>query len=122
MAEEFVDFGATKDGGRPLVFPGCQGSLDDEFAVLEDGTVKEDKGVEGLFLGGGCDVPVENEVVEEGGDGIGPEVFRGFSVLFTSETEVVGDPLAVCFFSGDGLSGEAKCFTRAVQHVVFDGG
>jgi len=122
MAEEFVDFGATKDGGRALVFPGCQGSLDDEFSVLEDGTVEEDKGVEGLFLGGGGDVPVENEVVEEGGDGIGPEVFRGFSVLLMGETEVVGDPLAVSFFSGHGLSGEAKCFTRAVQHVVLDGG
>ena len=60
MAEEFVDFAATEDGGRALVFPGYQGSLDDEFAVLEDGTVEEDKGVEGLFLGGGGDVPVEN--------------------------------------------------------------
>mgnify|MGYP007101562024 CR=1 FL=1 len=117
-----MDFGATEDGGRSSVFPGCQGSLDDEFAVLEDGTVEKNEGVEGLFLGGGGDVPVENEVVKERGDGIGAEVFRGFSVLFKGETKVVGDPLAVCFFSGDGLSGEAKCFTRAVQHVVFDGG
>jgi len=75
-----------------------------------------------LFLGGGGDVPVENEMVEEGGDAIGSEVFRGFSVLSMGETEVIGDPLAVCFFSGDGLSCEAKCFTRAVQHVVFDEG
>lgn len=55
-----MDFAATEDGGRALVFPGYQGSLDDEFAVLEDGTVEEDKGVEGLFLGRGGDVPVEN--------------------------------------------------------------
>ena len=62
MAEEFIDFGATEDGGRASVFPGCQGRLDDEFAMLEDGTVQEDEGVEGLFLGGGGDVPLENEV------------------------------------------------------------
>ena len=29
--------------------------------------------------------------------------------------------MAVCFFGGDGLSGEAKGFTGAVQDVVFDG-
>ena len=45
-----------------MVFPGCQRRLDDEFAMLEDGTVQEDEGVEGLFLGGGGDVPLENEV------------------------------------------------------------
>ena len=84
--------------------------------------MEEDKGVEGLFLGGRGDVPVENEVVEEGGDGIGSEGFWGFSFLFEGEAEVVGDPLAVCFFGGDGLPGEPEGSTRAVQHVVFDGG
>lgn len=48
-AKEFMDFGATKDGGRALVFPGCQGSLNDEFAVLEDGTVEEDKALRACF-------------------------------------------------------------------------
>ena len=122
LAEEFVDFGATEDSGRAFVFPGCQGSLDDELPVLEDGAVEEDKGVEGLFLGRGGDGPVENEVVEEGGDGIWAEVFRGFTILFQGETKVVGDPLAVCFFGGDGLSGEAKGLTGAIEDVVQAGG
>jgi hypothetical protein len=82
VAEEFVDLGTTEDGGRALVFPWSQGSLDNEFAVLENGTVEKDKGVEGLFLGGVGDVPVEDEVVEEAGDRIGAEVFRGFILMF----------------------------------------
>ena len=77
--------------------------------MLKDSTVQEDEGVECLFLGGGGDVPVENEVVEEGGNGIGSEGFGRFSGSFEGETEVVGDPLAVCFFGGDSLPGHDSC-------------
>ena len=90
-------------------------------AVLEDGPVKEDEGVESLLLGGGGDVSLEDEVVEVGSDGVRAEVLGGVALLLVGEVEVGGDPLAVCFLGGDGFSGEAKVFASAIQDVVLDG-
>ncbi len=90
--------------------------------MLEDGTMEEDKGVESLFLSGGGDVSFEDEVVKEGADGIGSEGFRRVSGLFESKAKVVADPLAVCFFGSDSLSGEPQGFAGAIQDVGYDGG
>ena len=121
LFKKLLNFLTAQDGGRALVFAGLHGRLDDEFAVLEDGPVKEDEGVESLLLGGGGDVSLEDEVVEVGSDGVRAEVLGGIALLLVGEVEVGGDPLAVCFLGGDGFSGEAKVFASAIQDVVLDG-
>ena len=45
FTKEFVDFGATEDGGRASVFLGHDRGIDDEFAMLEDSAVEEYEGV-----------------------------------------------------------------------------
>ena len=120
LLKELPNFLTAQDGGRALVFAGLHGRLDDEFAVLEDGPVQEDEGIEGLLLGGGGDVPLEDEVVEVGSDGVRAQVLGGVALPLVGEVEVGRDPLAVCFLGGDGFSGEAKGFAGAIQDVVLD--
>jgi hypothetical protein len=58
----------------------------------EDAPVQEDKGAEGLVLGGGRRVPLDGEVVEEGGDVGGAELARVAAIV---EGDVGADPVDV---------------------------
>lgn len=96
VQEQAADFLPGEDDGESAR---AFGRL--ELRQLSDGNVQnvlieEDDGVERLILGGGSHIPLHGEVIEEGRDGLGPQLG---GVNLSVEEDVATDP------SGVGLLG-----------------
>ena len=89
-----------EDGGEGLGFFGADEVGGEVDVFLEDVTVEEEDGAEGLVLGGGSQVTLGGKVRDEGLDFLAAHVV---GVAFVVEEDVAADPVYVGLFGAGGV-------------------
>jgi hypothetical protein len=115
--QEAADLVPGEDGGEALG-PFGRGEEDGVHLFGEDFAVEEEKGAEGLVLGGGGDVPLHGQVGQEGLD-LGGAHLGG--VAFAVEEEEAAHPIYVGLFGAVGIMLELKEFPELIQKFLRHG-
>jgi hypothetical protein len=90
--EERDDLATAEHGGEMLGALGALEAVEVGYGEVEDATVEEEEGTEGLVLGGGGGVALDGEMIEESGDLGGAE---GAGVAAAVEGDEGADPVEV---------------------------
>ena len=108
--EECRDLFAAEDGGQPFGLAGANDVLDPRRIDLENLTIEEEDGAEGLSLGGGGDVFIDGKMSEKPVDLVGFEIA---GMLFV-ELDEAADPGEIGLFGADGVVADPDRGTYAV--------
>jgi len=110
-----------EDGGDAFVFFGAQGGKGGFFELdLEDVTVEEENGAEGLVLGGGGDFSFDDEVGDElvdfeDGHLAGMDADLSLGQVGVVIADIFAGPVKVGFFGARGVLFDAKCVAVGIE-------